>query len=64
MPVYALHCPDCGQDFRGLVLEGTKSPDVWCCSQCKSDKAAIVGEPEPHPWEKNHKPGAGCPCCG
>lgn len=52
MPVLQLECPDCGHRFRSLVIEGTKVPSVWVCSQCGSrgarpvDTAAHVQ----HPW--------------
>ena len=64
MPVYVLRCPDCGHEFRSLVLAGTRPPEVWHCSQCGVDNAAPKKD-EPlaeHPWEKRH--GRGCLCCG
>ena len=64
MPVLTLKCPDCGHVFKGLVLEGTKLPELWVCSRCRSDKAEPQADivPQKHPWDDGHGPG--CPCCG
>lgn len=63
MPVYLLRCPDCDHEFRGMVLKGTKPPELWVCSQCKSDRAIPADDvaPEKHPWDEAHR--FGCPCC-
>jgi rubrerythrin len=65
MPVLTLVCPQGGHEFRGLVLEGTKPPEVWECSKCGSNQVAekqgaLVQE---HPWE-NRSMKSVCPCCG
>lgn len=64
MPVYTLECPDCGHVFRGMVMVGTRPPDVWICSACRSEKAAVrTDRPiEVHPLERDDH-GGGCPCC-
>ena len=64
MPVLTLKCPQCGHEFQGLVLAGTREPEVWVCSKCGSEKAQVVpdNEPAPHPWEGEHGIGL-CPCC-
>lgn len=65
MPVLTLECPNCGHVFQGLVLAGTRTPEVWVCSQCGSQEAhpSSDEDPRPHPWEgKGHGPGL-CPCC-
>lgn len=65
MPIYTLECPDCGHEFRGMVMEGTQPPSVWVCSECGSERAGprADAEPEAHPWEKRGH-GGGCACCG
>ncbi len=64
MPIMFLKCPECGHEFQGLVLEGTRPPQEWVCSQCGSRKAEVAPEKEPvlHPWENGHGHGL-CPCC-
>lgn len=64
MPVYTILCPDCGHEFKSLVLKGTRMPQEWTCSQCGSRRPQpnLDKVPEPHPSETGH--GAGCPCCG
>jgi hypothetical protein len=72
MPVLALRCPDCGHEFRSLVLAGTRMPEIWDCSQCGGERAApVAGAPQAvHPWEQTrqqdpseHRPVYGCMCC-
>ncbi|ABS70077.1 hypothetical protein Xaut_4866 (plasmid) [Xanthobacter versatilis] len=65
MPVYTIKCPDCGHVFRGMVMEGTRKPRVWVCSQCKSERPQIMADrpAEPHPFECTEN-GGGCLCCG
>lgn len=61
MPVVELRCPDCGHEFRSLVMEGTKTPEVWVCSQCTSRRAEPVHtHPDGHPWAG----GSADLCCG
>lgn len=57
-----LRCPDCGHEFRSLVMEGTKAPTVWVCSVCESRRAhpVRVTETTDHPWSG----GQACGCCG
>ncbi len=64
MPFMFLKCPECGHEFQGFVLEGTRPPQEWVCSQCGSRKAEVAPEkkPVPHPWESGHGHGL-CPCC-
>ena len=68
MPVLTLRCPDCGHEFRSLVLAGTQMPDVWNCSQCDADRAVpLAGAPViAHPWERQQegRHNYGCFCCG
>lgn len=61
MPVLTLKCPECNHVFRGMVLAGTREPEVWICSQCGSQAAYKVQE-EAHPWDGPHGIGL-CPCC-
>jgi hypothetical protein len=65
MPVLTLKCPECGHIFHGLVLAGTRPPEVWVCSRCGSEQAqpAVEATPAPHPWEAEHG-GGKCLCCG
>lgn len=62
MPVMHLRCPDCGHEFRSLVMDGTKVPTVWTCSVCHGRRS------EPHRIDEtsNHPMAGGtsCPCCG
>ncbi|MFC4941903.1 hypothetical protein [Pseudonocardia sp. GCM10023141] len=62
MPVLELRCPDCGHEFRSLVMDGTKVPEVWVCSACGSRRAHPfhVIEATEHPWSG----GRSCGCCG
>ncbi len=65
MPILTLECPQCSHVFQGLVLEGTRMPEVWVCSNCGSREAHLLPDEEPvtHPWEEEgHGPGL-CPCC-
>jgi DNA-directed RNA polymerase subunit RPC12/RpoP len=63
MPVLQLSCPDCGNAFRSLVMEGTKVPEVWVCSRCGSRRAAPreSNEHTHHPWADGTP---SCACCG
>lgn len=62
MPVLELTCPDCGHEFRSLVMDGTKVPTVWVCSACGSRRAHPFHTTEvtDHPWSG----GSSCACCG
>jgi hypothetical protein len=64
MPVFSLHCPDCGHRFKGMVMAHTNPPCEWACSRCGGRRAATEpgSTPEPHPWE--HGSAGGCLCCG
>jgi hypothetical protein len=65
MPVYVLQCPACGHEFRSMVLEGTRPPQLWECGRCggldvafKEDAPVIE-----HLWERRGFRAA-CACCG
>jgi rubrerythrin len=59
--VLELRCPDCGHEFRSLVLEGTKMPEVWVCSQCDGRRAEPTHtHSDGHPWSG----GSADVCCG
>ncbi|MGY6276645.1 FmdB family zinc ribbon protein [Methylomonas sp. MgM2] len=64
MPVYQLHCPQCGHNFSGMVFAGTRLPERWVCPQCGGEKAAMLedGSPQAHPLEDSLE--GACPCCG
>ena len=64
MPVYALACPNCGHEYCGMVLDGTRPPPVWECSECGSDQVVVkTGAPvRAHPWEQREYHSA-CLCC-
>lgn len=64
MPVLTLQCPECGHVFQGLVLAGTRMPEVWACSRCGGEQAHPLADaqPAPHPWDGPHGIGL-CPCC-
>lgn len=66
MPILVIKCPDCGHEFQGLVLIGTRPPQEWVCSQCGSRKAEVAPDkdPIPHPWENEQHGNGLCPCCG
>ncbi|NJN94114.1 MAG: hypothetical protein HC875_08485 [Anaerolineales bacterium] len=61
MPIFTLRCPECNHIFQGLVLTGTREPEIWVCSKCGSEQAQKLPEVELHPWEGVH--GQGCSCC-
>ncbi len=67
MPVFTLHCPDCKREFKGMVMTGATTPEIWVCSACKSDRATIIHEDhDSHPWAKDscdHDSHKTCPCC-
>ena len=65
MPVYSLKCPDCSNEFRGMVLAYTKPPEKWVCSKCLSENVEPIKDqkPEVHPWDDGAH-GSGCLCCG
>lgn len=68
MPILTLKCPECGHEFQGFVLMGTRPPEIWVCSQCGSREAEVQADkaPLPHPWEAQHDHCHGnglCPCC-
>jgi hypothetical protein len=62
MAVLRIVCPDCGHEYRSLVMEGTRVPAIWLCSSCGGRDAAPVGEAETggHPWSD----GCAGMCCG
>jgi transcription elongation factor Elf1 len=62
MPVLLISCPDCGHQYRSLVVEGTRVPPVWVCSRCGGDSAAPEGDTDGsgHPWADACMDG----CCG
>jgi hypothetical protein len=62
MPVLRIRCPDCGHEYRSLVMPDARVPPVWTCSECGGRNAQPVpaGEQEGHPLAD----GSGCACCG
>lgn len=64
MAVLTLECPDCQHTFRGLVLAGTRPPEIWVCSRCGSEQAQPIDDAPTaaHPWDGEHGIGM-CPCC-
>ncbi|MXY77502.1 MAG: hypothetical protein F4Y40_10585 [Acidimicrobiia bacterium] len=52
MPVLLIACPDCGHEYRTLVVEGARVPAVWVCPDCKERKGEVIGEVagSGHPW--------------
>ena len=69
MPVLTLHCPDCKREFKGMVMVGAKTPEVWVCAVCKGDRAVPIHEDyHTHPWAKEpsdhkHDSVKSCSCC-
>lgn len=62
MPVLVIACPDCGHEYRTLVVEGVSVPKAWVCPDCRGRRGEIVGElaRSDHPWS-----GASMDmCCG
>jgi transposase-like protein len=52
MAVLMIECPDCGHTYRSLVVEGTRVPSVWACSECGGRNAVPKGgaDSSGHPW--------------
>jgi transcription elongation factor Elf1 len=61
MPVWELTCPDCGHQFRSLVMAGARVPQVWVCSACGSRRAHPRAVLESDPFTSGHG-GCGCGC--
>ena len=62
MPVYKILCPDCGNEYLTLVMEGARVPQVWVCSHCKG-RDGRISEKEvqtSHPWSGSAMES----CCG
>jgi hypothetical protein len=62
MPVLRIRCPDCGHEYRSLVMPDARVPPVWSCSGCGGRNAQPL-EPDEraaHPLAD----GSGCSCCG
>lgn len=63
MPVLTLECPTCRHTFHGMVLAGTRPPQLWICSRCGEQAQPIQqAEAVAHPWDGPHGIGM-CPCC-
>ena len=62
MPVLNIECPDCGHEYRSLVLEGARVPTVWVCPECAGRRAEVAGviTESHHPWAGD----AMDTCCG
>ncbi|MDE0710353.1 MAG: hypothetical protein F4X18_02220 [Acidimicrobiia bacterium] len=54
MPVLVIACPDCGLQYRTLVVEGAKVPELWACPDCKGRKGEVLTEvaTSDHPWSR------------
>ena len=63
MPVLLIACPDCGHEYRTLVVEGARTPAVWVCPDCKGRKGEVVEQVAgaDHPWSGASM---GDCCCG
>jgi len=62
MPVLRIRCPDCGHEYRSLVMPNARVPPVWTCSACGNRNAEPLAAEEQaaHPFAD----GPGCGCCG
>jgi ribosomal protein S27E len=62
MPVLRIRCPDCGHEYRSLVMPDARVPPVWTCSGCGGRNARPLGADDEagHPLAG----GSGCACCG
>jgi hypothetical protein len=76
MSVYFLQCPDCGHQFKGMVMALTEPPREWVCSKCGGRRVGMAPgtKPAPHPWDAGidqNQTGRrmrlghplSCPCC-
>jgi len=52
VPVLLIGCPDCGHEYRTLVVEGARVPTVWVCPGCKGREGEVLEEAvrSDHPW--------------
>lgn len=62
MAVLRIACPDCGSEYRSLVVAGAKVPTVWVCSECSGRRARVaeVLHDSNHPWSGKSMDD----CCG
>jgi ribosomal protein S27E len=62
VPVLRIRCPDCGHEYRSLVMPDARVPPVWTCSGCGGRNARPLGADDEagHPLAG----GSGCACCG
>ena len=62
MPVLLIACPDCGHEYRTLVVEGARVPAVWVCPGCKGREGEVIAEVagSGHPWSGTSMDA----CCG
>ena len=61
MAIWLLHCPDCGNRFQSLVMDGTRVPSVWACSSCGGREVVPEGTVEGGPFSASSA-GGGCGC--
>ncbi len=66
MPVLHIRCPDCGHEYRSLVMPGARVPPVWTCSVCGNRRARPLPADDPAEHAAAHPlaDGSGCGCCG
>ena len=52
MSVLRIACPDCGAEYRSLVVAGAKVPPVWVCPECSGRRAKVAEVlcDSNHPW--------------
>ncbi len=53
MPLLKIACPDCGDEYQTLVVEGARIPTVWVCAKCKRRNGRVVEilkDDNGHPW--------------
>jgi hypothetical protein len=63
MAILMIKCPNCQHTYQTLVMDGTKIPEQWHCSQCGGEQAVPIQQlTTNHPLEQEH--GSGCLCCG
>jgi hypothetical protein len=64
VPVLRIRCPDCGHEYRSLVMPGARVPPIWVCSACGNRRARPQPDDDGHGEAHPLADGPSCGCCG